>query len=166
MADMTKSTAPTALEEWRGKLMSLDIAAPDAARKLTLQLKDSLDCDRATFFRVDHEKGEVYSVAATVLEIAEIRVPMSRGVVGSVARTGRTLNLKDVYNDPRFDRSTDRRTGYRSKSMLTMAVREADGTVAGVLQALNKKDGLFARTDEVVMAQFCAKALNVIHAGT
>jgi adenylate cyclase len=138
----------------------------DAARQLTLQLKDALECDRATFFRVDQEKGEVYSVAASALEIAEIRLPLRRGVVGFVARTGRTLNLKDVYNDPRFDRSTDQRTGYRSKSMLTMAVREADGTVRGVLQALNKASGLFLQNDEAVMAQFSAEALKVIHART
>ena len=147
------------------KLMSLDIASADAAKQLTLQLKDALSCDRATFFRVDHDKGEVYSVAATVLEIAEIRLPMRRGVVGFVARTGRTLNLKDVYNDPRFDRTTDQLTGYRSKSMLTMAIRETDGTVRGVLQALNKGGaGLFTPNDEAVMAQFCQEALKVIHA--
>jgi adenylate cyclase len=152
--------------EWHGKLMSLDVRAADAARQLTLQLKDALACDRATFFRVDTEKGEVYSVAATVLEIAEIRLPMRRGVVGFVARTGRTLNLKDVYNDPRFDRSTDQKTGYRSRSMLTMAVREPDGTIVGVLQALNKASDLFLPNDEAVMAQFCAEALKVIHART
>jgi adenylate cyclase len=144
--------------------MGLDVTSPDAPKLLTLQLKDALACDRATFFRVDPEKGEVYSVAATVLEIAEIRLPMRRGVVGFVARTGRALNLKDVYNDPRFDRTTDQRTGYRSKSMLTMAVREPDGTVRGVLQALNKGTGQFIPNDEVVMAQFCAEALKVIHA--
>src|SRR5438046_1209922 len=138
----------------------------NAYRELTLQLKDALACDRATFFRVDSAKGEVYSVAATVLEIAEIRLPMRRGVVGFVARTGRTLNLKDVYNDPRFDRTTDQRTGYRSKSMLTMAIREADGTVVGVLQALNKAAGLFLPNDESVMGQFCAEALKVIQAST
>ena len=150
--------------EWEGKLTGLDVRAADAYRELTLQLKDALDCDRATFFRVDHEKGEVYSVAATVLEISEIRLPMRRGVVGFVARTGRTLNLKDVYNDPRFDRTTDQLTGYRSRSMLTMAVRESDGAVAGVLQALNKKTELFLPNDEAVMARFCLEALRVIRA--
>ena len=150
--------------DWQGKLMSLDVSAADAYRQMTLQLKDALQCDRATFFRVDHEKGEVYSVAATVLEISEIRLPTRRGVVGFVARTGRTLNLKDVYNDPRFDRSTDQKTGYRSKSMLTMAVREADGKVAAVLQALNKGSGLFTPEDEAVMARFCQEAMKVIQA--
>ena len=86
--------------------------------------------------------------------------------MGFVARTGRTLNLKDVYNDPRFDRSFDLKTGYRSRSMLTMAVRETAGTVVGVLQALNKKTGLFLPNDEAVMAQFCQEAMKVIQART
>lgn len=162
---MAKEMTPMT-DAWRGKLMSFDVRAPDAYRQLTLQLKDALQCDRATLFRIDRGKGEVYSVAATLLEIGEIRQSMSRGVVGFVARTGRTLNLKDVYNDPRFDRATDQKTGYRSKSMLTMAIREADGTVVAVLQALNKTTELFLPSDEAVMGQFCAEALKVLHART
>ena len=162
MGQEMKSGAP--IEAWRGKLMSLDVHAPDAYRQLALQLKDALDCDRATVFRVDQMRGEVYSVGVTILEISEIRLPVRRGVVGFVARTGRTLNLKDVYNDPRFDRSFDQKTGYRSRSILTMAIRDHYGTVVGVLQALNKASGLFLQNDEAVMAQFCQQAMKVIHA--
>ena len=163
MSQETKTTGASA--DWQGKLVSIDVGGPGAYREIVTQLKDALACDRATFFRVDAEKGEVYSVAATVLEIAEIRLPMRRGVVGSVARTGRTLNVRDAYNDPRFDRTTDQRTGYRSKSMLTMAIREPDGAVRGVLQALNKAGaGLFTDDDELVMSRFCQEALKVIHA--
>ena len=162
MSQEMKATG--ASTDWQSKLVSIDVGGPGAYREIVTQLKDALACDRATFFRVDAEKGEVYSVAATVLEISEIRLPMRRGVVGSVARTGRTLNVRDAYNDPRFDRGTDQRTGYRSRSMLTMAVREPDGTVRGVLQALNKMSGVFTSVDEAVMSQFCQEALKVIHA--
>jgi len=130
----------------------------DADHALMLRLKDELACDRTTFFRVDRERNEVWSTAAIGLEIPEIRLPMHRGVVGFVARTGRPLNLKDVYNDPRFDRSTDKRTGYRTKSLLTMAVRDDGGAVIGVLQALNKLDGEFTPEDEAVIARYCKEA--------
>lgn len=79
-----------------------------------------------------------------------------------VARTGRPLNLKDVYNDPRFDRSTDRQTGYRTKSLLTTAVRDASGDVVGVLQALNKATGAFTLEDEATLGRYCQEAFRTL----
>ena len=133
---------------------------------LTQRLKETLGCDRCTFFLVDRAKQEVWSKAAIGLEIAEIRLPTRRGVVGYVARTGRMLNLKDVYNDPRFDRSVDQQTGYRTKSMLTMAIKDGAGDVVGVLQALNKLDGIFTPDDELAMKNAATEALGVIGAST
>ena len=152
---------PLSAEE-QSRLMSLDFAA-DPYRDLVMKLRDDLACDRATFFLVDHEKRQVYSKAATLLEIKEIRLPINRGVVGFVARTGRPLNLKDVYNDPRFDRTTDQKTGYRSKSMLAVAIRDTGGTVIGVLQALNKVAGIFTPEDEATMTKACEAALELVH---
>lgn len=136
----------------------------DPFYEFTLRLKETLGCERCTFFLVDRARNEVWSKAAIGLEIAEIRLPTHRGVVGYVARTGRMLNLKDVYNDPRFDRSVDRRTGYRTKTMLTMAIRDGDGSVVGVLQALNKLGGIFTAQDEATMDRFSADALGVLAA--
>jgi signal transduction protein with GAF and PtsI domain len=69
------------------------------------RLQDSLGADRCTLYIVASD--EVVSRVALGLEIPEIRLPINRGVVGYVARTGNTLNLRDAYNDPRFDRSVD-----------------------------------------------------------
>ena len=134
----------------------------DPYYELTLRLKEALGCDRCTFFLHDRFKREVSSKAAIGLEIAEIRLATHRGVVGFVARTGRTLNLRDVYNDPRFDRSVDKETGYRTKTLLTMAIRNAKDRVVVVLQALNKLDGTFTADDEATMARYCAEALGLI----
>lgn len=138
--------------------------AADPFYELTLRLKETLACDRCTFFLVGQEKNEVWSKAAIGLEISEIRLPMHRGVVGFVARTGQTLNLKDVYNDPRFDRGVDRETGYRTKTLLTMAVRDREDRVIGVLQALNKLSGTFTPEDEATMQRYAAEAAQVIAA--
>lgn len=138
--------------------------AADPFQDLTVRLKEKLGCDRCTFFLVDRPSNEVWSRAALGLEISEIRLPMHRGVVGYVARTGQTLNLKDVYNDPRFDRSVDRRTGYRTKTLLTMAIRGRDRQVIGVLQALNKVSGPFSAEDEATMQRYCDEAAQVIAA--
>src|SRR5687768_8957091 len=111
-------------------------------------MNQELGADRSTLYTVDPEKREVQSAVAIGLEAAQIRLSMRRGLVGYVARTGQTVMLKDAYNDPRFDRSVDQTTGYRTKSLLTMAVRGPDGKVAAVLQALNKSAGAFTDADE------------------
>lgn len=131
-------------------------------RELTIRLKDEIAADRCSLFVVDREKKEVWSHIALGLEIDEIRLPMTRGVVGYVARTGQTLNLRDCYNDPRFDRTTDQRTGYRSKSMLTMAIRDPQRRVIGVFQALNKSTGQFTPGDESVLARYCEEAAGLM----
>jgi len=53
----------------------------------------------------------------------------------------RTINVADAYADPAFDFSGTRRfdqsTGYRSKSFLTVPMKDHEGEVIGVLQLLN-----------------------------
>jgi len=42
----------------------------------------------------------------------EIRFPIGSGIAGYVAKTGEPLNIPDAYEDYRFNRSIDQKTGY------------------------------------------------------
>lgn len=65
------------------------------------------------------------------------------------------MKLADVYQDDRFDRSTDEKTGFRTKSLLCVPVREGSNTIA-VLQAINKNDGSeFTDEDQEIFDAFC-----------
>lgn len=61
-----------------------------------------------------------------------------------VAMRGITVNIADVYNYKPFDftgpKNFDQKTGYRTKSMLVVPLRNYDGMVIGVLQILNARD--------------------------
>jgi len=66
-------------------------------------------------------------------------------ISGYVATTGEILNLKDVYELPegvpyKFNKSFDKRTTYRSKSMLVVPMRGVDGEIVGVIQLINSLD--------------------------
>ncbi|MCX7805875.1 MAG: GAF domain-containing protein [Planctomycetota bacterium] len=98
-----------------------------------------LSADRSSVFLFDRERGELYSFVAQGLDSTEIRFPASSGLAGYVARTGQTLNIPDAYEDPRFNREIDRQTGYRTKSVLCMPMRNTRGEILGVIQALNRK---------------------------
>jgi len=103
--------------------------------------------DRGTVFLVDKEHDEIWSLVGLGLAQQEIRIPMSRGIAGHVARTGETINLLNAYEDPRFEPDVDRRLGYRTRTLLCIPIRNKDNDVVGVLQLLNKTDGPFNTED-------------------
>ncbi|XP_070395651.1 dual 3',5'-cyclic-AMP and -GMP phosphodiesterase 11 isoform X2 [Dermacentor albipictus] len=96
----------------------------------------------------------------------EVRVPWGSGIVGYVAQSKEAVNIPDCYNDSRFNKSIDLRTGYRTRCMLCMPIFDRDGEVIGVAQVINKKGrnehDVFNSNDEKVFSeylQFCGLVL-------
>ncbi|HEX9733793.1 MAG TPA: HD domain-containing phosphohydrolase [Thermoanaerobaculia bacterium] len=70
----------------------------------------------------------------------------NKGMVAArAALGGMTVNIRDAYDAPGFDfsgtREFDRKTGYRSKSFLTVPMKNHEDEVIGVLQLINARDG-------------------------
>ncbi len=132
----------------------------DIDRLLTLIAQSTTrmaDADRATIFIVDQDKGELWSRVA--LGTGEIRFPVGVGLAGTVAKTGETINIPDAYADPRFNPEFDRRSGYRTSTIITFPMRSrAEGRVIGVFQVLNKRGGPFTKVDEEMLAALAASA--------
>ncbi|MEP0957568.1 GAF domain-containing protein [Leptolyngbya sp. FACHB-1515] len=144
-----------------------------ALRKATASLAQSLDlektlqvvmdearelmlADRSTLFLLDRDRNELWSKVATLAR--EIRIPATKGIAGYVASTGRTLNIPHAYEDPRFDPSTDRSTGYRTRNILCMPVFNSEKELIGVTQLINKHQGSFTTSDEEFMEAFNVQA--------
>ena len=118
---------------------------------LTIILDTALhivDGDSGTLYLIDEEKGELWSKILKGERIVEIRLPIGRGISGYVAATGDTLNIPDAYLDNRFDSEFDDKTGYRTKTILCMPMKNKEGKIIGVIQLLNKNEGLFTADDE------------------
>lgn len=109
--------------------------------------KEQLGVERGTLFFVDEAKQEIWARIPTEGNVSEIRLPMGKGIAGMVAATGETVIVHDAWADPRFDASVDRRTGFRTRSILCVPIRNRDGRIVGVLQLLNKRDGEFGAAD-------------------
>ncbi|MDY6792028.1 MAG: GAF domain-containing protein [Thermodesulfobacteriota bacterium] len=120
----------------------------DKAKALIDELCESTRCERGSVFLINNDKGELYSIATIGHEGKDIRLHLNLGIAGLVAITGQTLNIDDAYADPRFDRSTDEKTGYRTRCILCVPVKNQAGEVLGVIQAINKKDTNFSDSDE------------------
>jgi signal transduction histidine kinase/CRP-like cAMP-binding protein len=118
----------------------------------------STDADRGTVYVVDSIKQELWSRVLQGDNMVEIRLPIGKGIAGYVAQTGETINIPDAYNDPRFNPEVDKRSGYRTRNMLCMPMRNKDGTIIGVFQLLNKKEGAFTADDEQFIDAFSTHA--------
>ncbi|MBX3250386.1 MAG: sigma-54-dependent Fis family transcriptional regulator [Myxococcales bacterium] len=143
-------------------LLSREVDLDSLLRAACERLAESLRAERATLWLVDQEAGDLVARVAVLPEVAQLRLPLSRGVAGHVARTGEVVRVDDASVDPRFDPSVDRETGYRTRSMLAAPVRDrADGPVRGVVQVLNRRAGVFDEEDERFLV---ALALQLGHA--
>lgn len=112
---------------------------------------------RASVFMIDESANEIY--ASVTLDGSSIRLPRGSGIIGFVADTGETVNIPDAYADARFNRDNDLKTGFVTKSILCMAVRDQNNKITGALQVLNKLNGdFFTAEDEELLAAFTAMA--------
>lgn len=117
--------------------------------KIMEAVRRELSAERASLFLYDRERNELWSKVAQGLDSQEIRFSASEGLAGHCVRTGGALNVPDAYADGRFNREIDRRTGYRTRSVLCAPLVGRDGSVTGAVQALNKTGGgTFDAADE------------------
>src|SRR5579864_6829245 len=143
------------LDELR-RLRVLAEVADTVTRDLTLDrqlprlidlITEALDAERATLFLYDTETNELFSRVLLGEGVTEIRIPAGAGIAGAVFCAGKSEVIPDAYQDPRFHQETDRRTGYRTRNILCVPLRNRDGAPIGVTQVLNKRDADFAAAD-------------------
>ncbi len=137
--------------EARQFLQALEMAGNDAFEAMldqalwafTQKIEKMLNAERVTLYIVDRAKGELWSKVARDSSDTplEIRIPMDSGIAGHVAQTGQAVNIPDAYADPRFNRSVDQETGFRTRCMLSIPMVDQAGRVLGVAHILNRKDG-------------------------
>jgi len=105
---------------------------------ITEETQRALSSDRCTLFLLDKDTNELWSKVALGMGKKEIRFPANMGLAGHVATTGETINIKDAYNDHRFNKEIDKKTGYKTKTILCMPMRNLNHEIVGVFQVLNK----------------------------
>lgn len=84
----------------------------------------------------------------------EVRIPVTQGIVGCVATTGKMLNIKDAYSHPLFYKGLDEKTGFRTRNILCFPIKDEE-EVIGVAQLCNKLNGsCFTKFDEDLTRAF------------
>lgn len=96
-----------------------------------------VDAERTSIYIFDAVRGFLRTSHAPGID-DEIELTLGSGVAGDVARTMRIANVPSAYDDPRFDPQFDRRTGYKTRSILAAPIISSTGQLLGVVQSLNK----------------------------
>ena len=117
-----------------------------------------LDSERGALFLHDPKRNELYSHSAGGIDSTEIRFPSNAGIAGECFTSGAVINILDAYQDARFNPEIDRRTGYRTSSILCMPILAKGTRPIGVMEILNRKAGPFSAADERRLHAFCAEA--------
>jgi len=127
---------------------------------ITIETKALLKADRVSIFLLDREKCELWSVISQEKRI--IRLDARLGVAGSVAMTGQTINVADAYDHPLFYKEVDLQTGYRTRTLLAVPLRDLKGEIIGVGEAINKSDGQFTDDDAELLQTLAAHVSDTI----
>ncbi len=97
-----------------------------------------VSCDRTSFWYWDRKKHQYWTMAA--MHSDKITIPESTGIVGVAMDKGEPIIINCPYEDERFNPQVDKETGYVTKSILCIPVKDVRGDVIGVYQAINKID--------------------------
>ena len=140
------------------------LAAPFDLRTMLSEVvsaaKQVLRADRGTVWLYDAAADQLVIEVAT--GFAPVRIPTSLGLAGACARNRQIINVPDCYADERFNPEVDKRSGYRTRCMLSLPLVDHKDVLVGVMQVLNKVGGVFEENDEAlatVLAAQCAVAL-------
>lgn len=140
------------------------------AKKLVLKevadvlenISHAVNANRSSFFLRDQQTDTLYALVAQGVEGSVISVPVGRGIVGYVAATGRSQLINDAQQSPLLDKSHDQRLGFTTRTVLCVPVLGDEREVLGVIQVINKQEGLFTDRDLQILTSLAATISLVI----
>ncbi|MEW6184156.1 MAG: GAF domain-containing sensor histidine kinase [Thermodesulfobacteriota bacterium] len=124
-----------------GRLINLDLNLNALLTQIAKKTAEILKADRSSVFLYDPEKDELWSTVALGLADGTIRIPAGSGLAGACFRSGQPINLSDVYQDQRFNPEVDKQTGYYTRSLCCLPIKNREKNSIGVIQLLNKEGG-------------------------
>lgn len=120
------------------KLLNSTLESQELLTRLLDRARALSGADRSTLYLVDEDRKSISTRFMSGPSIDSFQMPMGVGLAGNVIKTGRTSRIRDAYRSPHFNRAQDKKTGYRTRSVLTVPFRGRDGQVSGAIQAINQ----------------------------
>ncbi|DAZ92789.1 TPA: hypothetical protein N0F65_005793 [Lagenidium giganteum] len=116
--------------------------------------------ERIGLFMKMEGEDELYITSAADIVRGEY-VPITKGIVGHVARTGETVITNDAYSHSMFDPTLDQKTGFVTRRILCLPVKSPDGSILAVISAVNKVDNTDFTSEDAVFLNYAADAVGI-----
>jgi signal transduction histidine kinase len=132
---------------------------------ITATATELLDCEAASILLYDEKDKRLFFAAATGSdpeELAKIPVPIENSLAGTIFRTSQHIIINNAEQDPRHYSLVSDHIQFNVKTLLGVPMPIKDRTV-GVLEALNKREGVFDEHDASVLAVTAAHAAIAIN---
>ena len=119
-----------------------------------------LNCEAGSLFLVDEQTGELVfkvTVGPVAANLVGQRLPPGSGIVGRAVQTRSPIIENEAQTSPtRFN--TDQQTGFVTRSIMAVPL-QAKGRVIGVVEVVNRRDGLpFVEEDQTLLTAFAGQA--------
>ena len=134
-------------------------------QQITATATELLECEAASILLYDEKNPRLYFAAATgsdPAKLAEIPVPMEGSLAGTIFRTNQPIILNNAEQDPRHFSNVSDHIKFKINTLLGVPMPIKDRTV-GVLEAVNKKDGVFTESDIALLSVTAAHAAIAIN---
>ncbi len=132
---------------------------------ITATATELLDCEASSILLYDEKDKRLFFAAATGSnpeELAKIPVPLDSSLAGTIFLTNQPIILSNVENDPRHFPLVSDQIQLKVKTLLGVPMPIKDRTV-GVLEAVNKRTGVFDEHDASLLAVAAAHAAIAIN---
>lgn len=112
----------------------------------------TIDAEAGTIWFLNQEDNRLYPVFNIgPTDISGISIASGEGIAGNVVQTGKSEVVEDCEKDPRFTGNVDVQSGFRTKSLICVPLKNKYETI-GCIQILNKRAGGQFGTEEI---KFC-----------
>jgi len=130
-------------------IIKKDSGTIDIFNEISSIARDITNSDRCSLYLYDKEKGDLYTTIAQGLK-TDIRVKVGEGIAGFVAENEMPMVDNQIQKSQIF-KNTDSMTGYQTEKMLTVPILGSDSELYGVLQVLNKLEGIYTQEDQELL---------------
>jgi GAF domain-containing protein len=120
--------------------LSQDLGTQSMLLTITMHANKIVSSERATVFLVDEPNKQLWSVSTDTGQ--EIRIPKKAGIAGLCCTEGKVINIPDAYADSRFNQEVDKKTGFKTQSILAIPMLEDDAARAAIEKAVSKRKSL------------------------
>ena len=113
----------------------------------------TLDSEAGTIWLLDSDSNRLFPLFNHgPVDISGITIENGQGIAGSVVQSGESVIVADTSEDPHFSRSVDEESGFVTRSIICVPLKNSAETI-GCVQIINKLDGTLYDADDLALCE-------------